>query len=117
MVYYKAKDKTLNKMSQVSSKYKRVVGEYKRKLPNNKVQKIESYEQGYNSPRGKIGTLTADNITRRSQTMWLMDRKGHFVGRANYEGNTTAKNISKFGYDDTTVLRDTKRFKRILGRR
>ena len=48
--------------------------------------------------------------------MWLMDKRGHFVGRANYEGKTRARNISKFGYDYTTVIRDAKRYKRVLGR-
>jgi hypothetical protein len=77
---------------------------------------VKEYVQGYNSPRGRIGSVKPDNLTRRSQTMWLMDRYGHFIGRANYEGMTTAQNVTKYGYDETRVVRDTKRYKRVFGR-
>jgi len=117
MEEYKIRDYTRNKFKKPQSTLRRTVKPYKRKLLNKKVSQVKGYEQGYKSPRGPVKSVTPDNMTKRSQTMWLMDKKGHFVGRANYEGNTTAKNISKFGYDDTTVLRDTKRFKRILGRK
>lgn len=91
---------------------------YKRMSPihNRKVQVVKEYVQGYNSPRGIIRSVKPDRLTRRSQTMWLMDRYGHFIGRANYEGKTTAQNVIKAGYDSTTVVRDTKRYKRVFGR-
>jgi len=104
------------KMRQEPIGFLRLVGPYKRKNADNKTELIKEYVQGYNSPRGKIRGITPDNLTRRSQTMWLMDKEGHFVGRANFEGKTKAKNVTKYGYDETTVNRDTKRYKRILGR-
>lgn len=104
-------------MKQESARLKRFVNSYKRKVPNvNKKVKVKEYIQSYNSPRGAIRKIIPDTLTRHSQTMWLMDRQGHFVGRANYEGKTKAHNISKYGYDSTSVIRDAKRYKRIFGR-
>ena len=97
-------------------KSRRLVKQYKRKLANNKMQNVKEYIQSYDSPRGIIMGVTPDNLTKHSQTIWLKNRAGHFVGRANYEGKTAAKNISKFGYDETSVVRDTRRYKRIFGR-
>lgn len=97
-------------------KLKRYVKPYKRKLANNKMQKVKEYLQGYNSPRGKVRGLALDNPTRQSQTIWLKDKDGYFVGHANYEGKTKAKNVSKFGYDETRVIRDRRKYKRIFGR-
>lgn len=106
-------------MQQEPIRFQRAVRSYKRKSPYNirrgPVQ-VKEYVQGYYSPRGRIRSVKLDNLTRRSQTIWLMDKQGHFVGRANYEGKTSAKNVSKFGLDETTVVRDTKRYKRLFGR-
>jgi len=111
------RNKTLYKMGREPIRFQRQVQSHKRKSPiNNSPVRVKEYVQGYNSPRGRIRSLKPDSLTRRSQTMWLMDRYGHFVGRANYEGKTSAKNISKFGYDQTTTIRDTKRYKRVFGR-
>jgi hypothetical protein len=108
--------RTRNRMKQEPIRFDRLVKPYKRKLSSNKISKVKEYVQGYNSPRGRIGSVKPDSLTKYSQTMWLMDKQGHFVGRANYEGKTMAKNVSKYGYDETSVVRDTKRYKRILGR-
>ena len=111
------KQKTIHNLQREQIKIGRAVQSYKRKLPNNKKMiNINSYVQGYDSPRGRIHSVTPDRLTKYLQTIWLMDKQGHFVGRANYEGKTAAKNISKFGYDTTTVVRDTKRYKRVFGR-
>lgn len=82
----------------------------------NRKAQVKEYIQSYNSPRGNIGNVKPDNLTRYSQTMWLMDRHGHFVGRANYEGNTKARNVSRYGYDNTSVVRDANKYKRVFGR-
>jgi hypothetical protein len=112
--------RTLYRMQQEPIRFQRAVKSYKRKSPainrrSSPVQ-VKEYVQGYNSPRGRIGSVKPDRLTRSSQTIWLMDKQGHFVGRANYEGKTNAQNVSKFGYDETTVVRDTKRYKRVFGR-
>ena len=109
------KVKTYRKLNREPTYLQRFVKSYKRKS-NNSPQQVKEYIQRYKSPRGRIGNVTSDNITKHSQTMWLMDKRGHFVGRANYGGKTRARNISKFGYDYTTVIRDAKRYKRVLGR-
>jgi len=107
--------RTIQQMKEQPIKYKRAVSPYKRKV-NNKMSQVREYIQSYNSPRGRITSLAPDNLTRHSQTIWLKDRYGHFVGRANIEGKTAAKNVTKFGYDETRVVRDAKQYKRIFGR-
>ena len=81
-----------------------------------KGKEVKEYLQSYNRPRGKVTYIAPDELTNYSQTIWLKDRQGHFVGRANYEGKTKARNVTKFGYDTTTVVRDAKRYKRVFGR-
>lgn len=81
-----------------------------------KTIKVREYKQTYVTPRGPVNRVAPDKLQRKSQTMWLMDRYGHFVGRANYEGKTNAKDVAKYGYDTTTTIRDAKRYKRIFGR-
>jgi hypothetical protein len=111
------KNKTLRRMKQEPVRFKRIVKSYKRRVPNvNRKAVVKEYIQSYNSPRGAIRKVAPDNLTRYSQTMWLMDRYGHFVGRANYEGKTSAKGVTKYGYDSTSVIRDAKKYKRIFGR-
>ena len=106
---------TREQAKQKPLRLRRFVNSYKKKLPG-KVVEVREYTQGYASPRGPITRVAADRLKRKSQTMWLMDRYGHFLGRANYEGKTAAKGVSKFGYDTTTVVRDAKKYKRIFGR-
>jgi len=95
---------------------RRFVKSYQKKLPNKRTVRVKEYSQGYVSPRGPISRVAADRLTKKSQTMWLMDKYGHFVGRANYEGKTSAAGVSKWGYDMTRVVRDARRYKRIFGR-
>jgi hypothetical protein len=98
-------------------KFKRTVNSYRRKTANApKPKYVKGYIQRYDSPRGRVRGVTSDILTKYSQTMWLMDKHGHFVGRANYEGKTSAKNVSKYGLDGTSSIRDTRRYKRIFGR-
>jgi hypothetical protein len=105
-----------NKFSKDSVKhFMRIVKPYKRKFHGKTIQ-VEGYRQTYIMPRGPVKRLSADKLNKRSQTMWLMDRSGHFVGRANYEGKTAATGIHKWGYDQTKAIRDEKRYKRIFGR-
>ena len=108
--------KVYNRFNREPIYLRRYIKAHKRRAVNNKRVKVKEYLQSYVSPRGKVSYIKPDNLTKRSQTMWLMDRFGHFVGRANYQGNTRAKNVSKFGYDTTTVKRDTKKYKRVFGR-
>lgn len=104
-------------MEQEPLRFQRQVREHKRKVPNtNRQVRVRDYAQGYISPRGRIRSVKPDSLTRFSQTMWLKDRYGHFIGRANYEGKSTARNIMSYGLDDTTSIRDTKRYKRVFGR-
>ena len=116
MTKKKSVQRLYDKMGQEPKGFLRLVGAHKRKGVNNKQQVIKEYVQSYSSPRGRIRGITPDMLTKKSQTIWLMDKEGHFVGRANHEGKTTAKNVIKYGYDETTVNRDAKRYKRILGR-
>jgi len=94
----------------------RQVEAYKRKSPNKKMVRVRTYLQTYDAPRGAVKHVRADILNRLSQTMWLKDKDGHFVGRANAEGRSTARNVSRYGYDATSVLRDSKHYKRIQGR-
>lgn len=104
-------------MQQDPVRFQRIVSGHKRKDPiHNRQVQVRDYVQGYYSPRGKIGSVNRDPLTKYSQTIWLKDRQGHFIGRANYEGKTTAQGATSFGYDNTTTVRDTKRFKRVFGR-
>jgi hypothetical protein len=106
----------VNKLSKDSVKhFMRVVKPYKRKFQGKTIS-VEGYRQTYIMPRGPVKKLAVDKLNRRSQTMWLMDRAGHFVGRANYEGKTDATGIHKWGYDQTKAIRDERRYKRIFGR-
>ena len=93
----------------------RVVRPHKR-IVDGKVEKVKGYKQRYQAPRGPVKRLAIDKFKRKSQTMWLMDRHGKFIGRANAEGVTTAKGISRSGLDNTTLVRDAKKYKRIYGR-
>jgi hypothetical protein len=115
MARKKSLQELYKKMRQEPVGFQRLVEPYKRKS-NNRTAQVKGYIQSYSSPRGRIRGMTPDNLTRKSQTMWLMNKQGHFVGRANYEGETTARNVTKYGYDETTANRDTKRYKRIFGR-
>ena len=108
--------KAYNRFNREPIYLQRYIKAHKRRAVNNKRVKVKEYLQSYVSPRGKVGYIKPDNLTKRSQTMWLMDRFGHFVGRANYEGKTNAQNISKYGYDTTTVQRDVRKYKRVFGR-
>jgi len=99
----------------VPQKFVRPIKSHKRKV-NSKVVKVDSYRQSYVVPRGPRRTLKSDRLTNKSQTMWLMDRYGRFVGRANYKGETKATGVYKTGYDTTTTLRDAKKYKRVWGR-
>jgi cytochrome oxidase Cu insertion factor (SCO1/SenC/PrrC family) len=97
------------------SKFVRMVKPYKRKMFN-KVVRVRGYQQSYQQPRGPVKRFAVDKLKKHSQTMWLMDRYGRFIGRANYEGETSAQGISKYGYDTTKTIRDAKKYKRIFGR-
>jgi hypothetical protein len=99
----------------IPQKFVRPIKPYKKKVKT-KVIRVEGYRQTYVVPRGPKRTLKTDRLTNKSQTMWLMDKQGRFVGRANIKGDTTATGVSKYGYDQTTTLRDAKRYKRVWGR-
>ena len=99
----------------VPQKFSRRIKSYKRKV-RGKLVGVEGYRQTYYVPRGPIKKLKPDRLTAKSQTMWLMDRYGRFVGRANYKGQTSATGIYKTGYDQTSTLRDAKKYKRVFGR-
>lgn len=97
------------------SKFERIVNPYSRK-EGKKVVRVSGYKQRYPVPRGPVKKLARDNLTKSSQTMWLMDKYGRFIGRANYQGQTSATGVSKFGYDQTSTVRDARKYKRIFGR-
>lgn len=103
-------------IKKVPKKFVRRVNPYKKKIKN-KVVRVEGYRQSYVVPRGPIRKVKVDRLTAKSQTMWLMDRFGRFVGRANYKGDTTASKVHKYGYDQTSPVRDAKHYKRVFGRR
>jgi hypothetical protein len=105
----------VKEIRRVPQKFVRPIKPYKKKV-HNKYIKVEGYKQTYVVPRGPKRTLRTDRLTDRSQTMWLMDKQGHFVGRANAQGDTTASGVAKFGYDQTTTVRDAKHYKRVWGR-
>jgi hypothetical protein len=115
MARKKSLQRLYEKMREEPVGFQRIVLPYKRKS-NNRISKVRGYFQSYEVPRGKIRGITPDRLTGKSQTMWLMNKQGEFVGRANYKGETTAKNVTKYGYDETTANRDTRRYKRIFGR-
>lgn len=102
-------------MKREQMSFTREVGPYKRKIANN-ISEVKQYIQRYDSPRGRVNAVALDPLTKYSQTIWLKNKKGHFIGRANYEGKTSAKNIVRHGYDKTTVVRDARRYKRVFGR-
>lgn len=104
-----------SKTSAAPTKFERVVRPYKRKV-HNKIVKVRGYRQGYMVPRGPVKNVMPDKFTKHSQTMWLMDKYGRFIGRANYEGQTSATGINKFGFDETRIVRDAKKYKRVFGR-
>lgn len=95
----------------------RLINEYTKGKGKNKFS-VRAYSQRYNSPRGPVENLKVDSQSRSSTTVWLMDRHGRLMGRANYRGQTSAnkKNIAAFGVDETKVIRDEKKYKRIFGR-
>jgi hypothetical protein len=69
------RNKTLYKMQQEPIRFQRPVRSHKRNGPiNNSPVQVREYMQGYNSPRGRIRSVKPDDLTRRSQTMWLMDK-------------------------------------------
>lgn len=105
----------MEKKKSNQTKYIRVVRPYSRRIKNRNVR-VKGYKQTYISPRGPKAGLKPDKLIRKSQTIWLMDKYGRFVGRANSRGETTAKNVAMSGVDRTTVVRDEKRIKRIFGR-
>lgn len=80
--------------------------------------KVKSYYQKYDKPRGPVTKLQTDSATASSRTIWLMNRSGKFIGRANSQGQTTAdkKQIAKLGMDRTKAIRDAKKYKRVFGR-
>ena len=100
---------------QVPRKFVRPIKPYKKKY-HNKIIRVEGYRQTYVKPRGPVSKFKPDRLTGKSQTMWLMDKHGRFVGRANYKGQTTAAGVFKMGYDATTNIRDAQHFKRVFGR-
>ena len=107
--------KSYSKTSAPPTKFERVVRPYKRKV-HNRIVKVRGYKQGYVVPRGPVKNVMPDKMTKHSQTMWLMDKYGRFIGRANYEGETSATGIYKFGFDETRAVRDAKKYKRVFGR-
>lgn len=109
------KQSSRKKMGNEPLRLQRFVHSYQKKMPG-KTVKVREYTQSYVTPRGPISNVSPDRLKKKSQTMWLMDRYGHFVGRANYEGQTSAKGFVKYGYDMTTTVRDAKKYKRIFGR-
>lgn len=94
----------------------REVRGYKRKIRGGKKTSVSGYYQRYDKPRGKRNVLTSDKQTSTSKTMWLKDRKGRFVGRANYKGETKAKGAVKGEYDLTDLERESGTYGRIYGR-
>lgn len=100
------------------TKYNRIVKPHRRKSIKGVKSYVQSYKQSYVTPRGPVRKVKLDRLKPKSQTIWLMDKQGHFVGRANYKGDTTAADkIYKWGYDQTTNIRDARKYKRILGRK
>jgi len=103
------------KESSAPKKFNRLVKPYKRKVSGKTIY-VEGYRQSYVAPRGPVKKVKPDRLTTKSQTMWLMDKQGHFIGRANYNGDTTAYGVYMYGLDRTTNIRDALHFKRIFGR-
>lgn len=99
----------------VTSYLVRTVQPYKRKI-HGSMTKVKGYEQRYLVPRGPAKKFVLDKLEKKSQTMWLMDRYGRFIGRANSEGVTSAQGVVRSGLDTTTTVRDSKKYKRIYGR-
>ena len=99
----------------IPRKFVRSVRPYRKKY-HNKIIRVEGYGQTYVKPRGPATKLKPDRLTSKSQTMWLMDKHGRFIGRANYKGQTTAAGIYKTGFDATTNIRDVQHYKRVFGR-
>ena len=100
---------------QIPKKFVRPVHPYKKKI-RNKIIRVDGYRQTYVKPRGPVSKFKQDRLTSKSQTLWLMDRYGRFVGRANYKGNTSATGVYKMGYDATSNIRDAQHYKRVFGR-
>lgn len=95
----------------------REVRAYKRKSLSGRTVIVDSYIQRYDKPRGPINpNRKADSLTAKSRTIWLKNRHGRFVGRANYRGKTTAKGVVLARVDTTTNFRERGRYGRVYGR-
>jgi len=102
--------------SKTESKTLREVRDYSRMMHGQKVF-VKSYYQTYMKPRGsRNATMISDSSKAKSKTIWLKDNRGRFVGRANYQGKTSARRAATGGLDTTTNFREKGKYGRIYGR-
>lgn len=94
----------------------RQVKRHTRKSSTGRTVYVTDYWQRYDKPRGEWGTMGADRARETSKTMWLKDRHGRFVGRANAAKKTRARGAVMGRLDTTRNVRERGRYGRIKGR-
>ena len=75
---------------------------------------VKSYKQKYKKDRGPVRGKKPRTLRRQQRTYWLMDSQGRFIGRADSQGETTARGVKASGKDYTGVITD--KMGRIYGR-
>lgn len=86
---------------------------YWRRTKKGKRHYVSSYNQNRKLNRGRKGKL---NINREGTgTYWLKGKRGRFVGRADNQLQTSARNIKVLGKDTTNIYQE-KKPARIYGR-
>jgi len=85
---------------------------YNRTSKKGKTFHIKNYKQNRKTNRGKFGK---PKMNRSQNTIWLKNRKGEFIGRANRLGKSSAIGITSKGKDKTGTYRELGKG-RIIGR-